>query len=105
MAALRAAFMGVFQDLVVSARSTPFTRRAILPHLPKMASVLGRRQPPCPVQSALPLIWRMCVAGAHQARVCTSRESLTEGNIEHAGSCINPGIQSQGMCIWRIILS
>ncbi len=44
MAALRAAFTGVFQDLVVSARSTPFTRRAILPHLPKMASVLGRRQ-------------------------------------------------------------
>ena len=43
MAALRAAFTGVFQDLVVSARSTPFTRRAILPHLPKMATVLGRR--------------------------------------------------------------
>ena len=56
MAALRAAFTGVFQDLVVSARSTPFTRRAILPHLPKMASVLGRRQTPCPPQSALPLI-------------------------------------------------
>lgn len=43
MAALRVAFTGVFQDLVVSARSTPFTRRAILPHLPKLATVLGRR--------------------------------------------------------------
>ena len=43
MAALRGAFTGVFQDLVVSGRSTPFTRRAILPHLPKMAAVLGRR--------------------------------------------------------------
>ena len=53
MAALRAAFTGVFQDLVVSARSTPFTRRAILPHLPKMASVLGRRQVPCTPQSVL----------------------------------------------------
>ncbi len=43
MAALRSAFTGVFQDLVVSPRSTPFSRRAILPHLPHLASVLGRK--------------------------------------------------------------
>ncbi|EIE24687.1 hypothetical protein COCSUDRAFT_258, partial [Coccomyxa subellipsoidea C-169] len=43
MGALRSAFTGVFQDLVVSPRSTPFTRRAILPHLPHLATVLGRK--------------------------------------------------------------
>ncbi|BDA42626.1 probable phosphoinositide 3-kinase regulatory subunit 4 [Coccomyxa sp. Obi] len=43
MGALRSAFTGVFQDLVVSPRSTPFSRRAILPHLPHLASVLGRK--------------------------------------------------------------
>ncbi|KAK9909837.1 hypothetical protein WJX75_008190 [Coccomyxa subellipsoidea] len=43
MGALRSAFTGVFQDLVVSPRSTPFSRRAILPHLPHLATVLGRK--------------------------------------------------------------
>jgi hypothetical protein len=43
LAALRDAFAGVFQDLVVSPRSTPATRRAVLPHLPRLASVLGRK--------------------------------------------------------------
>ena len=43
VASLREAFTGVFQDLVVSARSTPATKRAILPHLPLLAGVLGRK--------------------------------------------------------------
>jgi hypothetical protein len=46
MAALRTAFTGVFQDLVVSTRSTPFTRRAILPHLRGLAFLLGRKCAP-----------------------------------------------------------
>ncbi len=55
MCALRAAFTGVFQDLVVSARSTPATRRAALPHLPRLAAVLGRKcAPSCSVHPACP---------------------------------------------------
>lgn len=65
MGALRGAFTGVFQDLVVSARSTPFSRRAILPHLPHLATVLGTKCVPTQLSEAPPgILASLCHAAA-----------------------------------------